>query len=98
MPRRLSSVGLVDKSIAGTPVQMPPVASDIADTAPSGKLLTSYDKEHLATHLRLLDAHAEGAGWRESHEWCCALIGKMNVIGVRKAFDSHLSGARWMME
>jgi hypothetical protein len=43
-------------------MQMPPVASDIADTAPSGKLLTSYDKEHLATYLRLLDAHGRRCG------------------------------------
>jgi hypothetical protein len=27
--------------------------------------LTGYDQEHLVTYLRLLDADAEGADWRE---------------------------------
>ena len=66
----------------------PPVASDIADTAPS------YDKEHLATYLCLLDAHAEGA---KSHEWCCVLIENMNVIETGRR-SRHLSCARWMTE
>jgi len=48
-PRRLGTVGLVDESIAGTPMQTPRVASNIVDTAPSGKPLTSYEKEHRAT-------------------------------------------------
>ncbi len=77
---------------------MPPVASDIADTAPSGKLLTSYDKEHLATYLRLLDAHAEGAGWREIARMVQRLDREHECYRVRKAFDSHLSRARWMTE
>ena len=42
-------------------MQMPPVDPDVADIAPSGSALTSYDKNHLVTYLRLLDAHAEGA-------------------------------------
>jgi hypothetical protein len=46
-------------------MQTPPLDPDIADIAPSGSVLTSYDKEHLVTYLRLLDAHAEGADWRE---------------------------------
>jgi hypothetical protein len=46
-------------------MQTPPLDPDIADIAPSGTALTSYDNEHLVTYLRLLDAHAEGADWRE---------------------------------
>ena len=43
----------------------PPLDPDVADTAPSGSVLTGYDQEHLVTYLRLLDADAEGADWRE---------------------------------
>src|SRR5882762_8771456 len=32
---------------------------------PSDSVLTVYDEEHLITSLRLLDADAEGADWRE---------------------------------
>jgi len=36
-----------------------------ADTAPSNSVLTVYDEEHIITYLRLLDADAEGADWRD---------------------------------
>ena len=44
-----------------TPLLDPPVS----DSAPSAGVLTSYDEQHLVTYLRLLDADAEGADWRE---------------------------------
>ena len=46
-------------------MQKPPPDPDVADTAPSDSVLTVYDEEHLITYLRLLDADAEGADWRE---------------------------------
>jgi hypothetical protein len=42
-----------------------PLDPDVADTAPSGALLTVCDEEHIITYLRLLDANAEGADWPE---------------------------------
>jgi hypothetical protein len=33
--------------------------------APFAPTLAAYDQEHLVTYLRLLDADAEGAEWRE---------------------------------
>ena len=46
-------------------MQKPPLDPDVSDTAPSDPVLTVYDEEHLITYLRLLDADAEGADWRE---------------------------------
>jgi hypothetical protein len=46
-------------------VRKPPLDPDIADTTPSDPVLTVYDEEHLITYLRLLDADAEGADWRD---------------------------------
>jgi hypothetical protein len=46
-------------------MQKPPLDPDVADTAPSGSKLTVYDEEHIITYLRLLDAEAGGADWRE---------------------------------
>src|SRR5437867_3057853 len=37
----------------------------IAAVAPVEPFLTGYDMDHLVTYLRLLDADAEGADWRE---------------------------------
>jgi hypothetical protein len=33
-------------------MQKPPLDPDVADTAPSGPVLTVYDEEHLITYLR----------------------------------------------
>ena len=38
---------------------------DVADVAPTDPVLTVYDEEHVITYLRMLDADAEGADWRE---------------------------------
>jgi len=43
----------------------PPLDPDVADTAPSDSIFTVYDEEHIITYLRLLDADAEGADWRQ---------------------------------
>jgi hypothetical protein len=47
-------------------MQKPPLDPDVADTAPSDSVLTVYDEEHVITYLRLLDADAVGADWRDS--------------------------------
>jgi hypothetical protein len=47
------------------PMLKPPRDTDIADSAPTVSVLTPYDHEHLITYLRLLDADADGADWRE---------------------------------
>ncbi|RVC20288.1 DUF2285 domain-containing protein, partial [Mesorhizobium sp. M7A.F.Ca.AU.002.02.1.1] len=38
---------------------------DVADVAPDSSILTGYDEERLLTYIRLLDAAAEDADWRE---------------------------------
>ena len=38
---------------------------EIANEVPWVDEITSYDKDHFITYLRLLDAEAEGANWRE---------------------------------
>jgi hypothetical protein len=42
-----------------------PQSPQVADTAPDEPFLTGYDMAHLVTYVRLLDADAEGADWRE---------------------------------
>jgi hypothetical protein len=46
-------------------MQSPPPDPDVANLTPSDPALTPYDQEHLITYLRLLDADAAGADWRD---------------------------------
>jgi hypothetical protein len=73
------------------PIQKPPLDPDVADVAPSASTLTAYDQEHLVTYLRLLDADAEGADWRD-------IDPDRESDRARHAFDSHLARAKWMTE
>jgi hypothetical protein len=78
-------------------MRMPPLDPDVADIAPSGAILTSYDHEHLVTYLRLLDAEADGADWRDVARIVLHLDPNRETDRARQAFDTHLARARWMM-
>jgi hypothetical protein len=79
-------------------MQKPPLNPDVADTAPSDSVLTVYDEEHVITYLRLLDADAQGADWREVARIVQRLDPEQESDRARRAFDSHLSRAKWMAE
>ena len=74
----------------------PPLDPPVDDLAPSGEALTDYDRAHLITYLRLLDAEAEGADWRE----VAAIVLHLDVAAeparAEAAWNSHLARARWM--
>ena len=80
------------------PMQKPPLDPDVADLAPSAPTLTAYDHEHVVTYLRLLDADAEGADWREVAQIVLHIDPGKEPDRARRAFDSHLARARWMTE
>jgi hypothetical protein len=67
-------------------------APPIADT------VTAYDEEHLITYLRLLDAAAEGADWREVASVVFGLNPASQEAHSREVYESHLARARWMTE
>jgi len=73
-----------------------PLDPDVADIAPSDSVLTAYDEEHLVTYLRLLDADAKGADWREVACLVLDLDPDYESDRARMAFESHLSRAKWM--
>ncbi len=78
------------------PMQKPPLNPDVADTAPSNSVLTVYDEEHIITYLRLLDADAVGADWRAVARIVLHLDPEEESDRARRAFDSHLSRAKWI--
>jgi hypothetical protein len=79
-------------------LQKPPLDPDVADTAPSDSVLTPYDHEHAITYLRLLDADAEGADWREVAQMVLHIDPEREPLRARQAHESHLARAKWMTE
>jgi hypothetical protein len=77
-------------------MQKPPLDPDVADTAPEATALTAYDYEHLVTYLRLLDADAEGADWREVAKIVLHIDSEREPARARRAWESHLARAKWM--
>ena len=58
--------------------------------------LTDYDREHLVTYLRLLDAEKEGASWCEVTQLVLRLDPADQPDRARRAYDTHLARARWI--
>ncbi len=79
-------------------MQKRPLDPDVSDTAPSDPVLTVYDEEYLITYLRLLDADVQGADWREVARIVLYLDPEHEFDRARRAFESHLSRAKWMTE
>jgi Uncharacterized conserved protein (DUF2285) len=79
-------------------MRKPPLDPDVADTAPADSILTPYDHEHAITYLRLLDADAEGADWREVTQIVLHIDPECEPVRARQAYDSHLTRAKWMTE
>lgn len=65
---------------------------------PISDQVTDYDLAHKITYLRLLDADADGADWREIARIVLDLDAGDDEKQARKIYDSHLARARWMTE
>ena len=76
----------------------PPLNPHVADVAPNESALTAYDQEHLVTYLRLLDAEADNADWREVAQLVLQIDPSAEPDRARRAYDSHLARAKWMTE
>jgi T6SS, Transcription factor, DNA binding domain len=76
----------------------PPLDPDVADTAPDDPVLTVYDEEHVVTYLRLLDAEAASADWREAARLILHIDAVREPERARRAFDTHLARAKWMTD
>lgn len=68
------------------------------DIAPALPTITPYDEAHFTDYLRLLDADADGADWREA----VAVIFDIDPIReperAERMHATHLARARWMTE
>ena len=75
-----------------------PLDPSVSDAAPTEAILTAYDEQHLLTYLRLLDAEADGADWREVAKIVLHIDAAREHDRARKAWETHLARAHWMIE
>lgn len=71
---------------------------DFLDEPPDSAALTDYDRAHAKLYLRLLDAAAEGADWREVVLVLFKIDPEVDPERARHVHDTHLARARWMTE
>jgi hypothetical protein len=70
----------------------------VADVPVPGPVLTDYDLEHAIHYLRMLDAHAEGADWREVAKIVLQRDHEADELGAVRCYQTHLARAQWMTE
>jgi hypothetical protein len=76
-------------------VREPPWRDRLDRYYPSSPLTTSGTQ---ITYLRLLDAEAEGADWKEVARIVLRIDPAREPRRVRRAWETHLARARWMTE
>lgn len=76
----------------------PPLDPPVADSAPETETLTKYDRQHLVTYLRLLDAEEEHATWQEVARIVLHLDPDHDSERAYKSWKSHLERAHWLSE
>jgi hypothetical protein len=77
-------------------MQSPPHDPAVRDVAPTEAVLTGYDEQHLVTYLRLLDAAAEDADWREVARIVLHIDPNREPERARRAWETHLARAEWI--
>ena len=75
------------------PVELDP---DVDDEAPAGDAITTYDERHYVTYLRLLDAKADGADWKEAARIVLHRDPVDDEARTRRCWESHLARAEWL--
>lgn len=68
------------------------------DTAPELPMITPYDEAHFTDYLRLLDADADGADWREVVAVIFDIDPAREPERAERMYASHLARALWMTE
>ncbi len=71
-------------------------AARVLDVAPTENRVTDYDRLHLVTYLRLLDATAAGSHPDEIVREVLLIDPLREPARARQALESHLARARWM--
>ena len=70
---------------------MPPDVTDLVPSIPCSPFTTQR-----FTYMRLLDADAKGADWREVAQIVLYIDPDRELDRARQAFESHLARAKWL--
>lgn len=79
-------------------MERPELDPNVADDAPTADAITTYDEVHFVTYLRLLDAEADGADWREVARIALHRDPDTDPDRSRRCWQAHLDRAKWMTE
>lgn len=74
------------------------ITLDFLDEPPDSPTLTNYDRGHIKLYLRLLDAEADGADWREVVSILFGLNPDHEPERASRVHHTHLMRAHWMTE
>lgn len=66
------------------------------DGPPQAETITGYDERLMVTYIRMLDATAEGADWREIVQVLFGLDPEHDPERAKAVHDNHLARANWM--
>ncbi len=69
---------------------------DFLESPPVSDSVTDYDEQHFVTYLRLLDAAADDADWREIAKLVFGIDPLADPQRAKSVHDAHLDRARWM--
>jgi hypothetical protein len=78
------------------PRRQPSVDPKIDDAAPISDELTDYDYSMLIVYLRMLDAAADDADWRDVCRIVLKIDPEQEPARARRMYDTHLARAQWM--
>lgn len=74
----------------------PELDPSVDDAPPDEERITDYDRVHMITYLRLLDADSAGADWREVTAIVLRVDPAIEPPRARRVFESHMERARWL--
>ena len=74
----------------------PRIDAAIFDVAPTDNKLTDYDRLHLITYIRLLDADADRVSWEEASRAILHIDPDTEPERAQRAHQTHLARAQWM--
>lgn len=78
-------------------MKYPDVKPGLKEEVPWSDSLTSYDRQHFTTYLRLLDASADEASYEEMAQVILGIDPVQEPERARKTVRSHLDRANWMV-
>lgn len=70
---------------------------DVAERAPVGPAMTDYDRTHMLTYARLLDAERDGYDWTAIAVEVLDLNVAADREGARRCWQSHMDRAHWIV-